>query len=111
MAYALDERNWLGMDNFALRSGRNGDVVVGIDEEFGIDVDVDVDVEEGPVDDVMDADVGRDRAEERLPLEHSAMVGFFKSMMGLREDAAEQKASWLLSASCYLKAGLWKRRL
>lgn len=71
------------------------------------DVVVGVGVGEGPVDDVIDAGVGRDRADERLPLEHSAMVGFFKSIVGLREQAAEQQASWLLSACCYLKARLW----
>ena len=73
-----------------------------VDGDFGVDVDVDV--EGGPIDDVMDAAAGRDRADERLPLVHSAMVGFFKSMLCLREEAAGQDASWLLSAPGYMRA-------
>lgn len=76
-----------------------------VEDEFDVDVEVDVDKE--LIDDVMDAAAGRDRAEERLPPEHNAMVGFFKSMAGLRGKAAKQRASWLLSVPWYLKARLW----
>lgn len=97
MAYGRDERHWFDIDNFVLRGDLNGDVDVGV-ERGDVDVDVGVGVEGGPIDDVMDAGVGRDRADEKLPLEHSAIVGFFRSMVGLRDEAAGQRASWLLSS-------------
>lgn len=97
MAYGRDECHWFDIDSFVLRGDLNGDVAVHV-ERGDVDADVGVGVEEGPIDDVMDAGVGRDRADEKLPLEHSAIVGFFKSMVGWMDEAAGQKASWLLSA-------------
>lgn len=89
MAYGRDECHWLVVHNFVLRRGRIGKAPVDFDGDLDIDIDVDVEVvEAGQVDDVMDAAAGRDRADERLPLEQSASAGFFKSMVGLREEAA-----------------------